>query len=242
MRITPSAWRRSANGSLSPVGIWPMPNNPDQRLQLVGQRHAHADVAARQFVAGKARLVVVLDGEGDVVGQAIMQRVIAAHDALQFGELAHHVGEQVGLGQQRGLVGLQRQRFAAELAGRWRGQSPATRCHALALGAELVVIDHLGQPRARAIPASSCGPGRRRTWRRPGAGAPRARCRRSRRTHRQARCWRRSGTGWSACPPRPAAENISGLPSSSGSGIPAARRGRPPRTGRPAHWGARPAQ
>ena len=28
MRITPSAWRRSANGSLSPVGSWPMPNMP----------------------------------------------------------------------------------------------------------------------------------------------------------------------------------------------------------------------
>jgi hypothetical protein len=33
----------------------------DQRLQLVGQRHHQADVAARQRVAGEARLVVVLD-------------------------------------------------------------------------------------------------------------------------------------------------------------------------------------
>jgi hypothetical protein len=37
----------------------------DQGFQLVGQRDDGAD-AARQRVAGKARLVVVLDGVGDV--------------------------------------------------------------------------------------------------------------------------------------------------------------------------------
>jgi hypothetical protein len=35
-----------------------------QRLQLVGQRHHHAGLAARQRVAGKARLVVVFHGQG----------------------------------------------------------------------------------------------------------------------------------------------------------------------------------
>jgi hypothetical protein len=44
-------------------------------------------------------------------------RVVAAHDALQFGELAHHVGQQVGLGQQRGAVGLLGQHHAAQQAG-----------------------------------------------------------------------------------------------------------------------------
>jgi hypothetical protein len=77
-----------------------------QRLQLVGQRDAEADIAARQFVAGEARLVVVLDGVGDLGRLAVVQRVVAAHDALQFGELADHVGQQVGLGQHGGAVGL----------------------------------------------------------------------------------------------------------------------------------------
>ncbi len=38
-----------------------------------------------------------------------MQRVITPHDALQLGEFANHVGQQIGLGQQRGLFGSQRQ-------------------------------------------------------------------------------------------------------------------------------------
>src|SRR6218665_3250694 len=66
MRIRPSAWRRSANGSRSPVG--------------------------RQAVAGKTGLLVVFDGVGNHLAQAVVERVVAAHRALQFGELAHHAG------------------------------------------------------------------------------------------------------------------------------------------------------
>jgi hypothetical protein len=69
MRITPSAWRRRANGSLSPVGRSADAEQAGQGLELVGQRDDHADVIARQRVAGEARLVVVLDREGDAVAQ-----------------------------------------------------------------------------------------------------------------------------------------------------------------------------
>jgi hypothetical protein len=41
----------------------------DQGFQLVGQGDDGADLSARQRVAGKARLVVVLDGIGDVRGR-----------------------------------------------------------------------------------------------------------------------------------------------------------------------------
>jgi hypothetical protein len=58
---------------------------------------------------------------------AFVQRVVAAHDALQFGELAHHVGQQVGLGQQRRALG--EQHVGAEPAG------DAARDAAEALGA-----------------------------------------------------------------------------------------------------------
>src|SRR6218665_3007449 len=68
MRIRPSAWRRSANGSRSPVGR--------------GQHHA--DPVARQAVAGKTGLVVVFDGVGNHLAQAVVERVVAAHRALQF--------------------------------------------------------------------------------------------------------------------------------------------------------------
>jgi hypothetical protein len=151
-----------------------------QRLQLVGQRHHHAHRVARQLVAGKARLVVVFDGEGDVFGQAVVARVVAAHDALQLGELAHHVGQQVGLGQR-----------AAVSAACARVSPPSCWPMARAMARTRAPCARPGCPAccgrppcpapARATPASSCGPGRRRTWRRPGAGAPRARCRRSRR-------------------------------------------------------------
>jgi hypothetical protein len=42
-----------------------------QGLQLVGQRQHGAGVVARQRVAGKAGLVVVLDGDGHAVAQAV---------------------------------------------------------------------------------------------------------------------------------------------------------------------------
>jgi hypothetical protein len=86
-----------------------------QRLQLVRQCDAQADIAARQLIAGEARLVVVLDRIRDIGRLAVVQRVVAAHDALQLGELADHVGQQVGLGQHRSAVGGIRQGLAANL-------------------------------------------------------------------------------------------------------------------------------
>ena len=85
---------------------------------------------------------MVFDCEGDVVGEAVVLRVVAAHDALQLRELSHHVGQQVGLREHRGLVGALRERIVAELLRNRAGQR-AHALDALALRAELVVIDHL---------------------------------------------------------------------------------------------------
>ncbi len=115
-----------------------------QGLELVGQRHHHARVAARQGVAREAGLVVVLDGIGHFGGQAVGLGVVAAHGALQFREFAHHVGDEVGLGELRGLVGMAGQLHVADLLGDGPGNG-AHALHALALGAQLVVIDHPGQ-------------------------------------------------------------------------------------------------
>ena len=73
-----------------------------------------------------------------------MLGVVAAHDALQFRELADHVGQQVGLGQHGSLFGVLHQLPAAELFGDGAGDG-GNALHALALGAQLVVIDNLGQ-------------------------------------------------------------------------------------------------
>ena len=63
---------------------------------------------------------------------------------MQLGELTHHVGHQVGLGQLRGLVGLRHQRGVAQLCGDGLGNGAHT-LHTFTLGAQLVVVDHLAQ-------------------------------------------------------------------------------------------------
>ena len=63
-------------------------------------------------------------------------------------------------------------------AGDRRGDG-RTRSDAIALAAELAVVDHLVERGHARLERAACGPGRRRTSRRPGAAARRARCLRS---------------------------------------------------------------
>ena len=58
--------------------------------------------------------------------EAVVLGVVAAHDALQLGEFANHVGEQIGLGQQGGLVRLPGQFAAPRLSAMARAMA-ATR-------------------------------------------------------------------------------------------------------------------
>ena len=87
-----------------------------QGFELVGQRDHDADGIARQLVAREARLVVVFDRVGHRGIEPVVQRVVAAHGALQLGELADHVGHQVGLGQLGGLHRVRRQRAVVDAA------------------------------------------------------------------------------------------------------------------------------
>ncbi len=41
------------------------------------------------------------DRIGDPLVLAVLQRVIAAHNSLQFGEFADHAGRQIGLSEMR---------------------------------------------------------------------------------------------------------------------------------------------
>ena len=126
-----------------------------QGFQLVGQRHHHTNQVARQRVTGKTGFVMVFNGQGHLVTQAVMAGVVAAHDALQFGKLAHHVGQQIGLGQASGQVNGGRDgrprrragdgRCSLQQGGNRRGNGPHP-LGALALGAEFVVVDHLVEP------------------------------------------------------------------------------------------------
>ena len=116
----------------------------DQRFQLVGQRHHHACIATGQFITGKAGLIVVFNSVCNSFIQTVIQRVVAAHDALQLGEFAHHVGHQVGLGQLGGQVSLRHQLCIAQLLCNRLGNGTHT-LNTLTLRAQLVVIDHLAQ-------------------------------------------------------------------------------------------------
>ena len=48
---------------------------------------------------------MIADGIGDLDIQTLGAGVVAAHQALEFGELADHFGDEVGLAQARGLFG-----------------------------------------------------------------------------------------------------------------------------------------
>ena len=87
---------------------------------------------------------MVFDGVGNRFAQSIVERVVAAHGALQFRELAHHVGHQISLGQFCGLVGLGHQRGIAQLGSNGLGDG-AHALHALALCAQFVVVHDLAQ-------------------------------------------------------------------------------------------------
>ena len=68
-----------------------------------------------------------------------MARIVAAHDALQFWKLAHHVGEQIGFGQLGCGVCRLRQFVASQGLAQCFGNAAHAR-HALALRAQFVVI------------------------------------------------------------------------------------------------------
>ena len=62
-----------------------------QRVDALGERERRALGRARQHVAGEAGEVVLFDGERDAFVFTCVQRVEAAHVALQLGELADHL-------------------------------------------------------------------------------------------------------------------------------------------------------
>src|SRR5690606_11319651 len=68
-----------------------------QGIELVRQTHRHRHRRGRDFVALADGLVVVADGVGDFVGQALGASVVAAHKSLKFGKFSDHFGHEVGL-------------------------------------------------------------------------------------------------------------------------------------------------
>ena len=77
-----------------------------QRIQLVRQRNRHRHRRRRNLVPLPHRLVMIADCVRDGIRQTLRAGIIAAHKALKLGELADHLGNEIGLGEPRGLLGL----------------------------------------------------------------------------------------------------------------------------------------
>ena len=136
----------AAQGERILVAGGALPDAPDagQCFQLVGQGQRQSGGGGGQGVAGKAGLVVLGNGIGHGLAFAVVARIVAAHDALQLGKLAHHAGEQVGLGQQGRAFGIGR---AGTRGRRQRCGQPLDAGAAFGLRAQTGVIDHLRQLR-----------------------------------------------------------------------------------------------
>ena len=133
---TPCAARRSPYGSREPVGLSPAANRPTIVSSLsASDTAAQVTAALPSCVARRRRVgldadrqVVEVDRLPHLLGQAFLARVDAAHRALQLGELADHVGRQIGLREPRRLRGVRRASPRRRRAPRARSSRPAARC------------------------------------------------------------------------------------------------------------------
>ena len=91
-----------------------------QRVEFVGERDADCCWSLRQAIAGELRPVVLRDRIGDFDRLTVVQRIVTAHDALQFRKLTDHVSQQIGLGERCGALSLAR--IAADQLRNLRGQ------------------------------------------------------------------------------------------------------------------------
>jgi len=127
----------------------------DNRVQLVRQRHGRpgdcrfAEVRTRRRRVGfdTHRQIVKIDRLPHVFGQPLVPGVDAADGPLQLRELAHHVGRQVRLRQQRRL----RRRGSGALVGaEQRSRNPSGKVldplRLLPVRAELLVKDQRQEP------------------------------------------------------------------------------------------------
>ena len=193
IRITPNAWRRRANGSLSPVGCCPMPNMPASTSSLSASASAVAISPLGQRVACKSRPIVLLDRVGHARILAVGERVVAPHDALKLGEFADHAGDQIGLRKQRGAVGKQRIGTDHLVQSSWPAHERVRRDRA---GCRVCCGRRRGRAAARGRRAWFSCRSRRRSAHQPVAGVSRADCPRRCSSGRRGACSKRSGTCW----------------------------------------------
>ena len=144
------------------------------KVPIVGKCNGSGDFAFRQPIAGKARLIMLLDGFGDFFGFSVQAGVVFAHRALQFGELAHHFGYEVGFGKAGGALGGGA--VCTQCGGNVRGNALQT-LDTFGLRADFIVVNHVRQLGQTAFQSLLFGLACRKIPRRSNGRATRARCR-----------------------------------------------------------------
>ena len=79
-----------------------------ERIELVGECHGSTRSRAGQRIACAAGLIVLAYRGSDIGMFTVGLRVVGTHDALQFGKLTDHGGEQVAFAEQCGTFGAGR--------------------------------------------------------------------------------------------------------------------------------------
>jgi hypothetical protein len=73
-------------------------------LSAIASEQATRDSGKR--IARKARLILLVQRNGNVFRFAVMTRIVHAHHALRVGEFEDHIGHQITLRQQTGAGGM----------------------------------------------------------------------------------------------------------------------------------------
>ena len=107
-----------------------------QRIELVGERDRDRHRIGRHEIVRALRLVVILARVCDGLVLALRLGVVFSHQALQLGEFADHVGEQIGLAELGGALDL---RDVGADERRELDRQPLDARDALGLRAELLV-------------------------------------------------------------------------------------------------------
>ena len=119
-----------------------------QGFKLVGNGKSRRYGAIGEHIARKARQVVLRNSLRHFFGFAVVTGIVFAHDALQFGEFAHHQSAKISLGKFRGAFGLDG--VSTDLFGHGVRNGLDAQ-HAFALAAELVVVHDVRKARNAAF-------------------------------------------------------------------------------------------
>ena len=113
-----------------------------QGFKLVGNGKCRGHGTIGEHVACKARQVVLRNSLCHFFGFAVVAGIVLTHDALQFGEFAHHESAKISLGKFCGAFGLDG--IGADLFGHG-ARNGLDAQHAFALAAEFVVVHDVRQ-------------------------------------------------------------------------------------------------